>query len=137
MSFSRCRISVRRLLDNRFVSKLKFLVVEDRQVKFCFNLAACLWLYSSARGPAVGPDFKVVLSRSHSPGREHSNGDRMRAFTQGLADRRRGLKKKAFEGNSSNSCIGPLTLSTIPFLSEMERKHGDRFSACKEKQKFF
>lgn len=107
---------------------------EDRRVKFCFNLAACLWLCSSARGPAVGPHFKGVLSRSHSSGREHSNGERMCTFTQGLADRRRGLKK-ASECNISDSCIGLLTLSTTLFLSRTERKRCDRFSARVEKAK--
>lgn len=36
--------------------------------------------------------------------------------------------KKAFECNSSNSCIGLLTLSTILLLSKTERKHRDRFT---------
>lgn len=87
-----------RILDNKSVVKLKFLLVKDSQVRFSSNSAACPWLrlslsLSHSQGPVVELNFKGVLSWSHSLGREHSNGDRMHTFTLGLANRRRGLKK--------------------------------------------
>lgn len=114
LSFSRRGISERGLSNNTFVLKLKFLVAVDSRVNF-----VSIWQLASGSTTLLevlqlGPTSKESY-HGHIPPDENTVMETGCArlhkawLTEG-----EGLKK-AFECNSSNSCSGLLTLSTILF----------------------